>query len=110
MHWEADKVVIRNPEPALYKKPEVKKEVQQVVEKPEEPEELEDEFPMNSPEKPDWTDKSDDELRTIIKTMNRSASPEVKVKIKEIITSYGAKLAEVDRDGLLDILDLFEEL
>ena len=97
-------------EPALYKKPEVKKEVQQVVEKPEEPEELEDEFPMNSPEKPDWTDKSDDELRTIIKTMNRSASPEVKVKIKEIITSYGAKLAEVDRDGLLDILDLFEEL
>ena len=108
---DSDTPIVKKPEKKPEKKPDFLKDLDEVDLDDSAPEEDvdEDDFPMNDPEEPDWSDKSDDELRTEIKTLNRGATPDVKAKIKEIINSYGAKLAEVDREGLLEILDLFSE-
>ena len=50
--------------------------------------------------------RTDDEIRAEVNASYKKADTETKKKVKEIISSYG-KLVDVDREGLLEILELF---
>lgn len=84
-----------------------------------EEEESEPPFPMNDPEEePEEIDieedldsdedtRTDDELREEIKEKNREADAEKKKEIKAAIIERGGKLINLDREKLLEVLELF---
>lgn len=99
-------------------------ETRQIIKKPEpvqepEPNVEEPPFPMNDPEEEseeidieedldsDEDTRTDDELREEIKEKNREADAEKKKEIKAAIIERGGKLINLDREKLLEVLELF---